>query len=200
MKAFSKLTFAVLSVALIGVTSLVLSRAKRSSMEEVNNAIRERPARLARADRLRSGHHRVLVFIGSSTCGASSDPELHERLERIASFYREQSLRSGGYTTTLGVALDWDTNDGLRFLNKMGAFDEISIGRNWLNSHSVAFVWRDLPGAPTLPQLVVVEREVEVGPSMVEVGRDSVVARFLGLDEIRRHEAKLIANANANAQ
>src|SRR5690606_33057748 len=94
----------------------------------------------------------------------------------------EEGRKFGIQVTLIGVALDWDINAGLRFLQSAGRFDEISVGRNWLNSHAVSHIWRDLPGPPVIPQIVVVDRTVRVDNDFITISIDSVVSRVVGVD------------------
>ena len=84
----------------------------------------------------------------------------------------------------IGVATDWEFDKGLRFLADYGAFDEVIVGGNWLNSAAVRFIWRDLPGQPAFPQVVLLEREVTVNKTNVTFGPEKVISRFIGIDEI----------------
>ena len=45
-------------------------------------------------------------------------------------------------------------------------------------------MWRDLPGEPVVPQLVLVERRVEAGQGGVRITRERVLKRVLGAERI----------------
>jgi hypothetical protein len=172
------------AVPLIAAFNAMQPSPKSESMEVLRT-------RKVNYGKVRTGKERLLILIGSSSCGASSDPLLPSAIARIQSIEAAQAKREGKQFSTIGVATDWNLNMGVEFLNKVGVFDEISVGRSWGNAASVSLIWRDQPGPPTIPQLVIVERQVTVSPSTITYGTDSVIARKIGLDEIKRYSAKL---------
>jgi hypothetical protein len=82
------------------------------------------------------------------------------------------------------VSVGWSTEKGLDYLKKFGSFDELSVGHNWLNTLSVAFIWRDLPASAVIPQVLVIERPIKVSESNLSVGPDRLVARAIGVASI----------------
>jgi hypothetical protein len=89
----------------------------------------------------------------------------------------------------LGVSTDESPEIGVKWLERYGSFDALSVGHGWLNPSAVQYVWRDSPGQPALPQLVIVNREIEVGEVGINIGPDSVVKRVLGAEEIKKWAA-----------
>ena len=69
-------------------------------------------------------------------------------------------------------------------LNAFGRFDEVVVGDNWMNLAAVTYIWRDHAGAPTIPQIVVLRRNVDRQPTGIDVGPDQVLGRFLGTEQI----------------
>lgn len=157
----------------------------------VQRAVRSQPGLSKHKRRLRSGNELVLVLVGSSTCGASKEPLLPAALSSVGRYYEDSTRAHGETLVSVGVALDWDLNAGLNFLNAIGSFDEISIGRNWLNSQAVSYFWRDHPGEPALPQLMLVRRQVDVSNQVIGVSRDTVIKRWVGVPAILRLSEKL---------
>ncbi len=95
------------------------------------------------------------------------------------------TARSAGASfASVGIAVDWVTRDGWEFLQRFGPFDEIIVGRNWLNSASLHYMWRELPGEPVVPQVVVVERSILLDGAKLEVSPDRALLRKVGADEV----------------
>jgi hypothetical protein len=136
---------------------------------------------------LRSGKELVLVFIGSSSCGADRVPGFDHTIEQMKVAIAERASHSGYRLDVVGVALDWGVKDGLRFLSRYGSFDEVMIGRNWLNAGVIQFIWNDLPKGPVaLPQVLVLRRRVGVRNASIEVGPSEFLYRAMGTKEIIR--------------
>jgi hypothetical protein len=92
---------------------------------------------------------------------------------------REQATARGAQFRAVAVSLDWKTDEALSFLKGFGAFDELTVGSNWLNDGARRYIWRDLPAPPDVPQLLVVERDVETEPQ-VQVRNERVIKRISG--------------------
>jgi hypothetical protein len=133
----------------------------------------------------RTGEELVLVFIGASFCGAQHKPGFPATVERAKVALVEQARARGVQFRAHAVSLDWRPADALAFLEHFGAFDEISVGSNWLNDGAVRYIWRDLPSEPAVPQLLLIQRHVETDGT-VRVRDERVVRRLLGTDQITR--------------
>lgn len=133
---------------------------------------------------VRSGKELVMVFIGASFCGATETPGLPKALKGISEHLARRAERENSTFVRVGVALDWKTNDGLRFLRHFGEFDEILVGRNWLNTGAIDYIWRGLPGAPALPQVLVFSRLVDARPTTIAFTEDELLTRKAGADAI----------------
>jgi hypothetical protein len=87
------------------------------------------------------------------------------------------------------VALDVDVTAGVTYLESLGKFDEIIVGRGQLNHGAQAYIWRDLPGIAATPQVVVVEWPVHRPASPSDsvgfiVGRGRLLMRKAGVVEL----------------
>jgi hypothetical protein len=133
---------------------------------------------------LKSGKELVLVFVGGSFCRAHRRPGFHQAVEDAKIRVRQQARARGQQFRAVAVSLDWKPGDALSFLEGFGEFDEISVGSNWVNDSAIRYVWREMPGDPTVPQLLVVERKIDVGKT-VRVSEDRVVKRVLGATRIQ---------------
>lgn len=134
---------------------------------------------------LRSGEEVVLVFIGASFCGAQRAPGFPAIVERAKRDLARRARAGGRQFRAHAVALDWDPAEAMAFIRHFGAFDEISVGSNWLNDGAVRYIWRDLPSEPAVPQIVVLVREVEAGGA-VRIRGERVARRLLGTEQISR--------------
>ncbi|HEX2206962.1 MAG TPA: hypothetical protein VHG93_04720, partial [Longimicrobium sp.] len=89
---------------------------------------------------------------------------------------RDQARAQGRQFRAVAVSLDWSTREAFAFLEGFGEFDEISVGSSWLNDGALRYIWRDFPAEPEVPQLVVMEREIETEPA-VRVRSERLVKR-----------------------
>jgi hypothetical protein len=136
------------------------------------------------------GPQLVLVFIGGANCQAARQPPLMAAVRRAAPLLQASAAGRGMSFAALGVSRDTELAVGVRYLEAVAGFDEIFVGRGWLNSAIVRYVWQDIPGAAATPQILVLERFVE-GPEAGSEGRYAVenerlVRRKVGSGEIER--------------
>lgn len=141
---------------------------------------RERAVRTYVPDfELRNGTEIVLVLVGAAFCGAQREPGFPQAVEDAKLRVQAQAKTRGAQFRAVAVSLDWKTDEALSFLQGFGAFDELVVGSNWLNEGARRYIWRDLPGLPAVPQVLVVEREIEIEPG-VQVRSERVVKRIAG--------------------
>ncbi len=150
----------------------------------MNSVNRSASSRITRQSNLESGVEVLAVVIGSQSCGASTTPGFSGAIARILTELETDATRHGRRFSSVGVALDQSPADGIQFLSTIGSFDEVMVGRSWLNSGAVHYIWRDIAGMPALPQLVLVERSVSVGERSISIGSDKLLARHVGIDQI----------------
>lgn len=156
------------------------------------------PAAAASEDSYRPGYtrtegpHLVFLFVGSSRCRWSTDPELPGAVEalklELAAYAGERDLAF----RALGVSVDWVPSKGLDHLATFGAFDEVSVGVNWANSTLLHHVWERGLGLAT-PAVLVYRHELQVeGDSLsgavVHMARadEQLLLSRTGFDEILR--------------
>ena len=161
------------------------------SYRSLTTEVQPRPAALT------SGREWQVVVVGAASCAASNHPEVQAAIRRIIATVRMHAQMAGENVSTAGVAVDWNHATGLEFLNRIGHFDEISIGRNWMNQVAIRYIWRDLRGPGLIPQVLLISRSLEVMNSGFLVGTDSVVKRLAGGEEIRAFDAWLAGSAAA---
>jgi len=135
-----------------------------------------------------SGPEVVMVFIGTPTCGFSTDPRLAPLVRKAVSSLRERVASVGLPLVSVGVSSNWVPGEGWRFLERIMDFDEVVIGRNWLNSKVVELGWSFPNAAVGTPQIIVYRQSV-VSPSEADrasISREAPTIRVTGLDEIQR--------------
>ncbi len=133
-----------------------------------------------------SGDELILVFIAGAFCAASRDSALPAIVEHAKLRAAAAASEAGYRFRAIGVSLDWRQEEGLALLARYGRFDQIAVGGNWLNDSAVKYLWRDIPGGAEVPQILFVRRSIDVGPRLIHVGDESMVARLGGSDAIRR--------------
>lgn len=133
---------------------------------------------------IRSGEEIALVFIGASFCNAHNTPGFPDVVETAKLRLQQHAQRAGMQFRAVGVALDWRTADGLAFLARFGAWDEVASGSNWISDAATKYVWRDIPGDANVPQLLVLRRTVQTGQA-IRLGEDRMVKRISGTAAIQ---------------
>jgi hypothetical protein len=132
---------------------------------------------------IESGSEIVVALIASRACGAAARPGFTnavQQMHALVAAQRTDSVR----ISTLGVALDWDASIGLDFLREHGEFEQVAAGGNWLNLGATQLIWRELPGLPAIPQIVVFRRDIEVNEAGLSLTPDQLLFRRVGVQEI----------------
>jgi hypothetical protein len=93
-------------------------------------------------------------------------------------------MEAGAYYSTVGVSDEWSTARAWGLLKEFGPFDEISVGRNWLNTGVKRFV-TDLAGEAVVPQVVVIAEDVRVDTLPFVYGKPVELLRVVGVDGMR---------------
>ena len=130
--------------------------------------------------KLQTGNEILLVFVGGSFCGAQRRPGFPRVVDNAKLRLQEQAKRTGRQFRAVAVSLDWDPGVAHTFLKGFGKFDEMSLGGNWVSDGAVKYVWREMPGEPLVPQVIIVERHVDTNSAGVRVTSERVVKRVLG--------------------
>jgi hypothetical protein len=135
------------------------------------------------SNRLPEGREVVAVYIGSTSCGPCQTPEVKSAIRAMKPLLAAQARRHGVALSVIGVADDWDLQSGARFLEPLGAFDQVVIGGNWTNLGIEHFILRDTLTEMSMPQVVVVERTVTLG-KRITVSEPRVLRRISGVTDI----------------
>jgi hypothetical protein len=135
------------------------------------------------AQRLREGRELVVLYIGSTDCAPCHSPAVKSAVRAMKPLLAAQAKQQSAAFSVIGVAQDWDLKRGIAFLEPLGAFDQIAIGGNWTNLAVEQFVLRDSLAAMAMPQVIVLERTVELG-ARVKVSEPRVLRRITGGTDI----------------
>lgn len=129
----------------------------------------------------------VAVLLITPDCEAAHTRDFKTVLWFGLDSLRNLARRRGYRPSLVAAALSANSESVRSFILNLGPFDEIVIGRGWLNTAALQYVWRDVPGISAVPQLVIVRRDVSVSPEgAVAVSSDSVVMRLTGAEAIMR--------------
>lgn len=132
-----------------------------------------------------TANERLLIYIGSSSCGPSNDKDMPAMVATVRDRVRESAVRDGRRFVTVGIAKDGDVSAGLAHLAKFGTFDEVMSGRSWANIGVMKYVFSDLRGPAATPQILVVDRSLNNQGVFIEVQQEAVRLRRVGLQELR---------------
>ena len=135
------------------------------------------------SNRLPEGRELVAVYIGSSDCGPCQFPQVKSAIRAMKPLLAAQARERGVALSVVGVSQDWDLKRGARFLEPLGAFDQVVIGGNWTNIAVEQFILRDSLAEMSMPQVVVVERTVQLSKRVV-VSEPRVLRRIIGGEDI----------------
>lgn len=136
-----------------------------------------------------SGRHLVAFVFVSSRCGATRLPETERAIRQLRTELQRLQTKAFANVSVVGVAID-ELRDGSKYLqslNRTGeVFDEVSVGRTWLNQVVSERVWRDGTAQPLVPQVLVIERKVDARefPRIIHFQRDSVLLTVAGAPNI----------------
>jgi hypothetical protein len=136
-----------------------------------------------------SGPELAFVYVGSSACGWSETPENFAVVRRLKAAVQREAEARGVSFSAIGVAKNWDVEDGVAHLAKAGPFDEIMTGRSWANAGMRHFVWGDIGGTPSTPQVLVVERrfitpDATDGPPTFAVEDEALLVKRSGVSDM----------------
>lgn len=137
---------------------------------------------------LPNGSELVMVYLGTPTCGYCTRPEMAPMVRDAAATLRATAMEEGVHFVTVGVSANWVPGQGWRFLDDIMDFDEVVIGRSWLNSEVVALGW-DHPGVDVVTPQIIVYRQSVVAPSdstRGSISREAPLVRVSGLPVIQR--------------
>lgn len=117
-----------------------------------------RPATLAVDTKLRSGTHLTYVLIAPTSTAAEP---LADAIRGARTALRALAAQDGYLYSTVGISEHWSVASALRILEPLGPFDELIVGRNWLNTGVERYV-TELHGTAAVPQVLVMLRQIDM--------------------------------------
>lgn len=136
-----------------------------------------------------NGRKVVFVYIGAESCGFSLKPGFDKTIRQIQSLVSQQSRKRGEPFSSLGVSAGLSPELGAKYLERFGPFDEIASGNSLLNSYAIRFFFDDLPGEASLPQVLVVERDLQALDPGYLYRNERVLIRAIGVPQIEQWAA-----------
>lgn len=97
------------------------------------------------------------VYVGSPDCEWSTQTATQDAVRTLWTRLREHAEQTDLVFTALGVAPTPDFTDGLTYLNRLGSFDEVSIGPYLANTITLDYFLSE-GIVPSTPQILVFER------------------------------------------
>jgi len=135
------------------------------------------------SQRLAAGRELVAIYIGATDCGPCQWPQVKNAVRAMKPLLAAQAKQRRMAFTVIGAAQDWDLKQGAAFLEPLGAFDQVVIGGNWTNLAVEQFVLRDSLAELVMPQVVLMERTVQLD-KRVTVSEPRVLRRVSGGTDI----------------
>ena len=126
----------------------------------------------------------LVVYIGSTGCGFSRDPELRSAVTGMHAQMRAQAETGAWRLSIAAVALDPSPDSGYAYLKGLGPWNEMVVGGNWGNLGAETHVWRPEDGVSSVPQIIVLERRAFQDTTRIRFGTNHVLKRYIGTAEI----------------
>ncbi len=130
--------------------------------------------------KLNNGTHLSFVFFAPTSFVSES---FAQAVTGARNEMRARALRDGLGYSTLGIADKWQVQEGLDLLAKFGTFDEITVGRSWMNTGVQEYI--NTPKAPAkVPQLIIAAQAINMDTTPYVYGERKVLLRLIGTHEI----------------
>lgn len=151
-----------------------------------NNTGANNPGNYTPSYERNSGKELVMIFIGSPYCPYSTDSDLPEYVRSIKGDLDQIAYENDIENfVTIGVAISWETHEGIKLLNEFGEFNEINAGLNWGNTGAKKFIYKRDNRAANVPQILIIKREVEFAENLAPTFADErTLKRIIGRDDI----------------
>lgn len=126
----------------------------------------------------------ILVLLGTERLLQRQTNEVMSAFREFRAAVRKSAAANSMSLVTVGAAIDHAPDQGLRWLGKIGGFDEVSAGQSWTGSGAREFVWADSNPQASLPQVMVLIRNFRVTAERVETHNSSPILRLRGKEAI----------------
>lgn len=105
-----------------------------------------------------------MVYIGTSQCGWSDRPDFPRIIDGLKTRLAAAAHMRGMTFRAIAIDPEWSVEKGEKYIEKLGLFDEVSIGYNWGNSMMLKYIWNVGMTAST-PVVLIYSRYV-IGPDI----------------------------------
>jgi len=137
-------------------------------------------AQQQRIDKDRSRTELVLVYFGGSNCGPCKAPELKASIRDAKVLLAQQAEERGLEFSSIGVAVDTSIQEGVHFLEDVGPFDQIIVGKGFLNLAALTFLAIDSQSQLAIPQVVVYEQRIGIDHQHIAVSEPRILNAIVG--------------------
>lgn len=138
---------------------------------------------------LNGGRYLRFIYIGSYNCVYSNNPETHKKIRFLKNFLREYAHDHDMKYISNGISVDRNSNLGIKFLAKTGPYDVIVSGASWYNLGANYYVWKDIPGSASTPQVLITLTKYSIESGAREIGdinrKEKLLFRANGIQDIR---------------
>lgn len=133
------------------------------------------------------GSEVTLILVVSPTCSACRQPVMKTIWRNAVAETGARAAESGAVLRTAGVGVSQRPEDGFAFLEEFGDFHEVTTGRAWGNLAVRHYIFQELPGPASVPQVIEVERMIiREANGFPVVSGESVRRRVIGIEELVR--------------
>lgn len=131
----------------------------------------------------------ALIYIGCSTCGFANVKGLPLAFDKVKQALKKQATSYGYGFKIIGISRDHVITEGLVHLTKYGPFDEIMTGNSWSNTGLIKYMYNQIPGKASTPQILVTRRSfLNINNQQRAIYRgiesESLLVRKIGVQEI----------------
>ena len=138
------------------------------------------PERQVVDTKLNNGTHLTFVFVAPTTIISET---FVQAVTGARSAMRTRAMRDGLGFSTVGIADKWQVQEGLDLLAEFGTFDEVTVGRAWMNTGVQEYI--NTPRAPAkVPQLIIAVQAINMDTTPYVYGERHVLMRLIGSNEI----------------
>jgi hypothetical protein len=136
----------------------------------------------------------ILIYIGSSECYYCNDKSLPAVLSSISDNLESIAHKSDMSFKSIASTIDYSLDSSFKHLEKIGSFDEITIGGGSNNVLSM-YLYEKGSAVIAVPQISILYRKYN--PSIVnnesvkKIEKDSILFQTAGLNNIHGLDAKL---------
>jgi hypothetical protein len=105
----------------------------------------------------------------------------------LAKIKQRLSLRAEAMSmqfASMTIVQSQSVDAGLHFVRRFSRFDEVAVGRSWLNTALARYVYEQHEGAAATPQLIMVRRSGEATGSIFT--DEQVLLRLVGFEQIEQ--------------